>query len=217
MTTDEIKTKVKHHRHAAVIGGVIGLALLLGYIAYTFAMTPARPDLPKAQPTEVIAYISNERGLPKLTQIEQQKFLERWGDLLREDAKRREDLRACLENLTDDQRKAFSEAMFTHFKRAFLDDARQYAHLKPEQQYDFLKKRIVDGRQQLLLLKEVTAGIKNPFAGNQDEFQNWLLQHTTPEERTIGEPYYNALKHVRPQVDKERSSPPAASQPTSRP
>jgi hypothetical protein len=208
MTTDEIKRTVRRHRRAAAAGGIVGLALLLGYVAYNFAMTPNRPDLQAAPPSTVVAYVGSARGLSGLPQIEQRRFLERWGELLRADAKRREDLRACLENLTDDDHKAFTEAMFAHFKRAFIDDAKQYARLPKEQQYDFLKKRIIDGRDQVLLLKDVTAGLKSPFAGNQDEFQNWLMEHTTPEERAIGEPYFNALKHVRPQMEKEDRAPP---------
>lgn len=217
MTTDEIKTTVKRHHRAAVAGGIVGLTLLLGYVAYNFAMTPGRPDVQSAPPTAVVAYVSSERGLGGLPQIEQRRFLERWGELLRADAKRREALRACLENLTDEDRRAFTDAMFKHFKRTFLDDARQYGRLPKDQQYDFLKKRIIAGSEQVLLLKDVTTGLKSPFAGNQDEFQNWLMEHTTPEERAVGEPYFNALKRVRLQVEKQDRTPPPATEPSSRP
>lgn len=213
MTAEEMKTTVKHHRRSALAGGLLGLALLVAYGIYHFAMTPGLPDLKTATAAEVVAFVGNERGLGRMPQIEQQQFMMRWRDALMEDAGKKDGLRDCLQSLDDESRKAFTEAMFRHLKRAFLDDAKLFKHTPPEKQFDFLKKRLDEGRAQLLLIKEATAGLKSDLPGNQDEFQGWLLKNTTAEERAWGEPYYNALKHVRTQVEKgERTSQPTSGQ-----
>ena len=210
MTAEDFKTTVNRHRPAALIGGIAGAGILIGYVVYYFAMIPPTPDLKTAPPAEVVAYVGNERGLDRLPQIEQQNFMLRWRDVLLEDAGKKDALRACLETLPDEPRKAFSEAIFKHLKRAFLDDAKLFSQTPKEQQYAFLQKRIIEGREQILFIKDVTIGLKNTLPGSQDEFQKWLLEHTTPEERAWGEPYYNALKRVRVQVEKEeRTSQPA--------
>jgi hypothetical protein len=72
MTTDQVKATVHRHRPAAVVGGLIGSALLIGYVAYEYALTHSMPDLQKCAAVEVVTYIASPRGLAKLLQVEQQ-------------------------------------------------------------------------------------------------------------------------------------------------
>lgn len=211
MTADEIKKTVRKHNKAAIIGGAAGLLLLVGYIAYESVATPGRPDVRTAGAAEIVAYIANDRGLSKLAQIQQREFLQQWRDTLTQDAGKKDDLRACLETLDEDLRKAFTDSMFKHFKKTFLDDAKQFNQLAENQKYGFLKSRIIEGREQIVLLKGITAGLKGQYTGSQDDFQKWLIEHTTPEERALGEPFYNALKRIRPQVDKDLTNTPPTS------
>jgi len=217
MTADEIKTTVKHHRHAAIGGGIVGVGLLVAYFAYGFAVTPAQPDLQTANAAEVVAYISNERGLDKLPQIEEQQFLLRWRDIVMKEPKKKEELKECFLKLDDAQRKIFSEAIFKHFKRAFLQDAKQYSHLPDDQKHGFLRKKLEDGRRQAVFMKDVAVGFKKQFSGRQDDFQQWLMEHTTAEERALGEPYVDALKRVREQMKKQQKAPASFPAETSRP
>ena len=216
MTTEQIKTTVTKHRHAVLIGGLAGLLILGSYVAYVLAMTPKMPNLKTAPASEAVAYVSDSRGLGKLSQIEQQQFMQRWRDVLVEDSKKKAELRDCLDKLTEKQREAFTEAMFTHMKRAFLDEAKTFSQTPREEQYAFLKKRILEGRQQLLLMKDIAVAFKNQYTGNQDDLQKWLLDHVTAEERALGEPYFNALKQERPRIEKEAQTSQPASAPTGR-
>jgi hypothetical protein len=194
-------------------GGLIGLALLIGYIAYEYVLTPSAPDLQKCTAAEVIAYIGSPRGLAKLPQVQQQRFLERWRDLVTQDVKKKEELKACFEGMDEDARKDFSAELFKHIKRSFLDDAKGYARLVQEERYAFLRDRIDQYRERALFVKDVAAGFSRQFKGTEDDMRGWIMEHTTAEERAIGEPYVEALKRAEEQVHKEkrRAGAPAAS------
>ena len=217
MTADEIKTTVKRHRRAAFIGGLAGLLLLVGWIAYDFSMTPLRPDLHTAKAAQIVAYIGDERGLPTLPQIEEHQFLLQWRDIVMQDHEKREELKACFTHLDKPQRKVFSEAIFKYFKRAFIDDAKRYARTPADQKYDFLHKKTAEYREQALFMKEVAVGFKDQVSGRQDDLQKWIMEHTTAEDRAIGEPYFDALKRVREQVKKQQRAPASAPAQTSKP
>ncbi len=204
MTADDIKTAAKRHRRAALAGGLIGLLLLVGYIGYEYAMTPARPDLHAARASDIVAYIDDQRGLCKLPRIEEQKFLHKWREVVMADSRKKDDLRTCLADMKDQDRKSFFESMFKYGKRAFLDDAKLYSRMSRDDQYAFLRKKITEYREQLLFMKDVAEGLAGEFKGSQDDFQRWVVEHSTPEERALGEPYVDALKHVRAQIKKEQ-------------
>ena len=204
MTTDQVKATVHRHRPAAVAGGVIGLALLVGYVAYEYAMTPSTPDLQKSPAAAVIAYIASPRGLAKVPQVEQQRFLERWRDFIMQDSKKKEELKTCFETLDEDARQEFSAELFKHIKRSFLDDAKGYARLAQEERYAYLRDRIGQYRDRALFVKDVAAGFGRQFKGTEEDMRGWIMEHTTAEERAIGEPYVEALKKAEEQVHKEK-------------
>lgn len=217
MMTNDAKTTVKRYRRAALGGGCVGLLALAAYFGYDYAMTPARPDLPTASARDVVAYISSDRGLPKLPQIEEQQFLLEWRFILAEFPEKREELKACFSEVDDQQRKAFSEAMFKHFKRAFLEDAKRFLRTSKEQKYAFLRKKVAEYRDQAGLLKDLAVGFKKQFTGRQDDVQKWIIEHTTADERAVAEPYVDALKSVREQVRKEERAPTSAPSDTAAP
>lgn len=187
-----------------MVGGLIGVAMLAAYVVYVVVLTPPVPDLQKAPAQEVVAYIANQRGLGTRPQIEQQRFLERWRDLLLQDAKKKEELRACFQSIDEDLRKEFSSEIFKHFKRSFLDDARAYASLPQAGRYAFLQERVGEYRQRAVFLKDVAVGFTKEFRGGEDDVREWVMQHTTAEERAMGEPYVEALKKIEVQIHRER-------------
>jgi len=210
MTTDQMKSAVKRHRPAAILGGVAGLVVLLGWVGYVIVSTPARPEIETAKASEVIAYISNSRGLQRLPEIEQQQFLQRWKAHV-EQPKNKEALRHCFDQLSDRERKQFTETISKYLKRTFMDDARHFGQLTdPAEQYGFLQKKLAEGHQQLLFIKEVAGAFKGDIGGR-EEFNQWVLSHTTAKERVIGERYVEALKRVALQARKEARAGNAAS------
>ena len=207
MTTDQVKTAAHRHRPAALVGGLIGLILLVAYVAYELAMTPSVPDLQKSPAKDVVAYIASPRGLDKQPQVEQQRFLERWRDLVTQDPKKKDELKACFESIDDELRQGFSAEIFKHFKRNFLDDARAYGRLAMDERNAFLRDRIGQYRDRALFVKDVARGFSKQFKGTEEDLRGWIMEHTTPEERTIGEPYVDALKKAEEQVRKENRKP----------
>jgi hypothetical protein len=215
MTTDQVKTTVHRHRRAAIAGGLIGLALLSAYVVYEYAMTPKTPDLQRSPAGDVVVFIANSRGLGKMPQVEQQRFLERWRDLVMQDAKKKEELKACFETLDESLRQEFSAELFKHIKRNFLDDAKAYARLQEGQRFAFLHDRIGQYRDRALFVKDVGRGFSKQFKGTEEDLRGWVMEHTTAEERAIGEPYVEALKRAEEQARKERQR--AAASPESAP
>jgi hypothetical protein len=211
MTIDEPKTPATRHRSAAKIGAVAGLALLLVYLGYEYGMTPMVPDVQKATAAEVVAYISDSRGLSRQPQVEQQRFLERWRDLIMSDAAKKEELRTCFEKMDDLLRKDFSAEMFKHFKRSFLDDAKMYAAMPRESKSAFLRDKATQYRDRAVFLKDVAVGFGKQFKGTEDDMREWIMENTTAEERALGEPYAEALKKADEQIRKEQRGTPTTS------
>lgn len=204
MTAGEVKQTVKSHRPAAVVGGVVGLILIVAWFGYDIAMTPARPEIARGNPAEVVAYIADARGLAKLSQIEQEQFLNQWKDYLLQPG-HDEELRQCLETLPDAERKTFAEAIFRQAKRAFVDDAKRYAQqTTPEEKNKFIRDKLNQYASQAEFTKRVASGFKGNAPKSQDELQKWIIENTTAEERAVGEPYVEALKRVREMVKKEQ-------------
>ncbi len=216
MTTSEVKSNMKQYHKAAIVGGVIGLTLLVAYVAYVIAETPAVPDLMTAPAAEVVAFVANERGLAKQPQIEQKRFLERWREVVTQDAKRKEELRVSFEGLDDAQRKAFSAELFQHLKRAFMDDAKCYLRMPQDDRFDFLKQRLDEYNRGTVFAKEVAIGFSKQFRGTEDDLRRWVMENTTPEERAIGEPYFQALEQVQEQIRKAERPVRPTSAPASR-
>lgn len=215
MTTGEVKHTLRRHRPAAVAGGVAGLLLIGGWFGYDIAMTPAQPDLATARATEIVTYIASDRGLGRLTQIEQQQFLDQWKAHLQQDG-RDQELKECMDNLSDDVRKNFTAVVVRQAKRAFIDDARRYAQQdSPAARDKFIRERLDQYAAQAEFTKRVAASFRGDAPKSQDELQKWIMQNTTAEERAIGEPYVEALKRVREIVRKEeRGAQPASAAPT---
>ena len=207
MMTDEAKTTATRHRFAAKIGAVVGLMLLVAYLGYEYGMTPLAPDVQKATASEIVVYIADPRGLNRQPQVEQQRFLEQWRDIIMGDAAKKEELKACFEKMEDDLRKAFSTEMSKHFKQAFLDDARMYASMPQDTKFAFLRERVAQYHERAVFLKEVAVGFSRQFKGTEDDMREWIMQNTTPEERAVGEPYAEALKRADEQVRKEHRAP----------
>jgi len=202
MSIDTVQQALKRHRPAAIAGALLGLVLLLGWVGYEVLATPATPDMQKAQPAEMVAFVRSPRGLARLPQIEQERFLERWREhLTQEPAKKA--LADYLRGMNEDDRREFSEAIFRQFKRAFLDDARRFAQLKADEKSAFIRRKLADYRDQMVPLKEIAASFKGLVGSRTDDMQQWIIEHSTAEERALGEPYVDALKRVREQVKKE--------------
>lgn len=207
MTTGEVKSTIKRHRTAAYGGGAVGLALLVGWIAYNSAMTPARPIIQTAKAGEVVEYISNERGLGSLARVEQRQFLEQWKSHVMQDGPK-QDLKEHLEGMDDEARKRFVTAITPHFTRAFLEEAERYAQLtSPDERHKFVMEKLQQHAGEAMILKDVARTFKNDFRGGPDDVQRWMMENTTPEERAIGEPYADALKRVREQKRQQEQAP----------
>ena len=204
MTTGEVKQVVKRHRPAALFGGMAGVALIVGWFGYDIAMTPAKPDIGNAEAKEIVAYISNERGLAKLADVEQEQFLRRWQEHVVQPGKDVE-LKECLDGLDEESRRAFGEAIFRQAKRKFLDEAKRYsAQTTPQERNDFIRERLEEYAAQSAFTKKVAGSFRGSGPKSQDELQKYIMEHTTAEERAIGEPYAEALKRVREVVKKEQ-------------
>lgn len=203
MTTDEVKTVAKKYRKAALIGGLLGLLVLVGWSGYVIAVTPAIPTIQTASAPEVVSFIADSRGLAKLSRAEQRQFLERWQEhVARPDP--REALKGCFAGLGEKDRKRFTDAIFRHLKRVFLEDARRFASLTSvAEKSAFLRKKVDEMQAQSLFIKDVASVMSSDFGGR-DELTAYLLDHTTAKERLEGEPYGEALKRVAFQLRKEQ-------------
>ncbi len=203
MTTDEVKTTVKKHRWAAILGGAAGLVLLLGWVGYEIVATPAQPAIQSTGVAEVVSYISDERGLAKLSQIEQQQFLDRWTMHVTK-KENRQALKTCFDQLADEERKRFTGAISKHLKRAFVDEAREFAALTDQaEQNRFLREKLAEGHKRITFIKEVAGAFRGELGGR-EEFNQWVLEHTTAKEQVLGERYVEALKRVALQVKREQ-------------
>jgi hypothetical protein len=215
MPTEQVKTIVKSHRPALVVGLIAGLALIVGVVGYQVAMTPAMPVLPKAAASEVVEYIANPRGFSRLAQVQQRQFLDEWRRHIAA-APARDELKDCLKGLSEDKREEFVTAIARQLKKEFMDDAKRYAQLtRPEEKGDFCRQKVAEVRAQALEFKDIMLVMKSSSSTRSDDLQQWILENTTAEERAIGEPYVDALKRVGDQMKKESRTTASAESPKS--
>lgn len=210
MPTEQVQHIVKHHRPALAIGAVIGLALIAGFVTFETALTPSMPIVQRASAAEVVSYISSDRGLVKLADIQQKQFLDEWQRRLT-DTQARDELKAYLKNLDDNKRKSFVNALARQLKKSFLEDAKRFSRLKtPTEKSDLCRQKLIEGRDQAIQFKDIALSLKTASGQRTDDMQQWVIENTSPEERAIGEPYVDALKRVREQVKKEERVAPAS-------
>jgi hypothetical protein len=202
MTTEDVKTTVKSHRPAALIGGLVGLVLVLGYFGFDIVMTPTEPAIQTASASEVITYVINPRGLEKMADIEKEQFLNRWKEHLAKPEEKAE-IKDALTRLSDEDRKSFTDVIFKQLKRSFMDEADRFSKLSTQaEKSEFCRKRVAEFAAEQSFMKEIAIVFKGDFPGP-DKFQEWVLTHTSPAERQLGEPYVEALKRVATQIKRE--------------
>jgi hypothetical protein len=207
MTTGELKQAVKRHRSSAYLGIVAGILLIVGWFAYDMMQTPDTPQIGRAPAAEIVAYVGNARGYARLTQIEQEQFLDRWREFLINEGGE-EELNDCLDGMDESDRKAFAAAILKHAKRSFIEDARRYARQStPQEKNAYLREKLEHYQAQARFTKRVASSFRGEAPKNQDQLQQWVIEHTTAEERALGEPYLDALKRVREIVRKEQGAP----------
>ncbi len=204
-----MKQVVRKNRSAAVWGALAGLLVLGGWIGYVIAVTPNRPVIESAAPADVVAYVCDDRGLSRLPQIEQEEFLKKWHAHL-VSGSHATALQDHLVSLDEDARGRFVDVIFKHLKRGFLTDAKQYATLKdPGEKGKFIRDRFARMESQSGFMREIGKAFARDFTGGVT-FQEWLMQKTSPEERELGTPYYEALMSAREQIRKEQRAATAA-------
>lgn len=209
---------IQARKRPAMIGGMIGMVAVLGaigYVAYGLLMTPDKPSIATASQREVVEFISNPRGLRKLPRVEQEKLLLGWRQSLMSDEAKQTELKKCFDGMNDVERSDFTESVFDHIKRAFVEDARAYAQTPSNERYKFLREKFQAYTGEAMFMKQVAGSFKGGAAVGYDEQQKWIIEHTTPAERAICEPYVQALQDTREHVKKEQRN--TASQPATSP
>ncbi len=201
-------------RKSAMVGAAVGAVIAvagLGYWVYDRAATPARPNVESASVGDVIAFVVNERGLGRLPQYEQERFLAAWKTEYAKDSKHRE-LKAYLEKAPESERAAVREALYRIARRQFFADAREYLKLKDanENTYPFLAGKLAAAAMEAAWIKgngDPAKDLSNVMAAglprNPEDITKLIVSDTTPEERVLGEQYLNALRNVREQEKKK--------------
>jgi len=194
------------HKRSAMLGGLAGLAVLAAWFGYNYFATPAEPNVATATPAEIVAYVSNPRGLARLSDVEQQRFLDRWRQALAAQPARVDDLRKHFESLSTDARQAFTDQFFQTTKRNFLADARRFEQISESAEKSrFVRSKVAEYKENEKFVRSVAISFRRDFGTDEDSMKSYLMSNTTPEERMLGEPYVKALQQVREQIRKEQS------------
>ncbi|MEK6643753.1 MAG: hypothetical protein AABZ08_07570 [Planctomycetota bacterium] len=210
MPTEHVQHVVKHHRPALLIGAIVGLLLIGGFVMYEFSSTPTTPIPTKASAAEMVDFIANDRGMVKLPDVQQKQLLDEWQRHLN-DPKARDELKVFIKDVNEDTRKAFLNALLRQIKKSFLDDAKKFASLTTAGEKNaHCRQKLIEGRDQALQFKDLAVLFKTNSGTRTDDMQQWVMENTTAEERAIGEPYVDALKRIREQVKKEERAPTTA-------
>lgn len=205
MMVEEINKSVKQNRNWAVLGIGVGLALILGYFGYQYAVSVDRPSIPDSRPKVIVAYISNPHGLRRLAQIEQRQFLEEWREYLMSDDKAKEDLGRHLNELDPPDRKAFVNEMLFQFKELVVDDARRYGNLTNAERNKFVSERAEELSGQDKFVRQIGSSLGSEVGG-QEWLRQWVFDNTTPKERELCMPYLDAIQRAAKELEKRRSA-----------
>lgn len=205
--TQQTVGAIQARKRPAMLGGLVGLVAvlgILGYFGFHIAMTPVKPAIPTASAAEIVDFVSNSRGLRNLSRVEQQKFLDAWRESLTSNEVKRTELKKHFDGLSDADRQEFTDSVFEPMKRSFVEDAKVYRVTPPASKYQFLRAKAEEYWGHGMLIKDVGTAFKSTFNMGPDEFQKWIIDHVTPEERAVAEPFYHDLQDLAEQKKKEQ-------------
>jgi len=208
MTAEEIKTSVKKNRNWAALGVAVGVVLIGGYVGINYVLTPARPQIGGSGTEEIVNYVMNPRGLARLTDIEQRRFLENWHQRIATDEATRKELTEHLRGLDDKARKQFVNTMVVRLKDIMVADSKQYKQLPANEQNDFVFNKTEEFAEQRAFLEEI-ARIFESDLPDPSKLRGWIFEITTPQERELIEPYFAALQRAaesRKKLDRAREA-----------
>ena len=208
MTAEEIKTSVKKNRNWAVLGILIGVLLIGGYVGFDWLMTPARPALATASAKEIVGYLTNPRGMGRLTDIEQRRFLENWQQRINSDEAMRTELTTYLRGLSDSDRKKFVSTMVGRLKDIMVADAKALKRLPANEQNEFVFNKTEEFTKQEAFIKDL-AKIFESDLPDASKLKGWIYDLTTPAERELLEPYLAAIQRAaesRERMEKARNA-----------
>lgn len=212
-------------RHRARrVGTSLGILLVFsacGYWVFDRTMTPAVPRLDSASVAEVVSFVVDRRGLMRMSRFEQEEFLDSWKKYYSDDARQRV-LKQHLDQCDESTLRDLRDVLFRVSKRMFLTDAQEYLRIKHDstRAYAFLADRLARFAAEAAWLKgygdpakDLSVAIGTGAPRNPEEWSNWIVRETTPEERVLGEQYLEAIKNVREQEKRRRSAAAPASGP----
>lgn len=191
---------MSHERKLTLLSA--GLAVVLiggGWWAYRTFTTVPPPDLGKADVEEVVGFLGNANGFPRMSVDQREAFInnayQRYSNY--ED---RVAMHRGFARMTDQEKRVFLDASFEVFKDRFLEEAREYNKLDRAERQRFVDSAI---RNMENMRAQLSGGggapvgpsgervnLGNPFEEHAprtaDEFMTRLSKMTTPKERDEG-------------------------------
>jgi hypothetical protein len=188
---------VSRRRQRFILLSLAGLSplLVLGgawWLVNRFVLAPRAPG-PDATPDEVIQFVANEKGLPRLGPTNGKALLDRLATHMAADAPFRERLVAALRRESLDVQQAFRSNVFQTIKPALLSDIRRYHEIPGEQRGEFLDQRVVEYQRLAGAFRSSGAGGSlRDLLPDREELLRMLIANTTDEERDLGSAYVTA-------------------------
>jgi len=175
----------------------------LGWAAFDWLMAPSTPEIVKASPEEIGAFMADARGMLKMPRRKRMQFFHQLMRTYRSPA-RREALARVLQEMSPSERATVREAMMQTFKDQFIEDAVAWRRAKDKKERD----RIIDrnlarygGIRQWLVggpgMPDLTEGMDAGLPTKPEGWSKYIVTHSTPVQRHVARPYAEAAKRPR--------------------
>jgi hypothetical protein len=162
------------------------LLLIVWWAVTQFFLVPAVPD-DDASPEAIARFLIHEKGLPRLAPRQAEQVFRRQARRLAADPPLRDRFLRQIRIASPEQQRQLRRHVMDFLKDVLISDIREYHQRPADAQLAYLDERIIDYNRLRNAFGETDlspdlVGVLQP---SKAEAWDWLMNHTTPEERQL--------------------------------
>jgi len=199
---ERIVSLLVERRQVALVA-VAGLAVLVlaggAWLAVQWLLTPAVPEIGRADAQQVVEFMADPRGLIRLSGERRQRFFARLVQYYRR-PERRKQLAEALQEMSPSERAVLREAVLEVVKDKVVSDAIQFHKQRDRKARDrFLKRKLAEYDALRIWISgadggpNLTAGMDEGLPARPEAWAKYAVTRTKPAERKLARPYIDEL------------------------
>lgn len=209
---DRVSFELSRRTKITIIAALSGVVVCVGgaWLFYQFTTIP-KPDLLKAEPTQVAEYLGDSRGFSRLAIPQREQFLV---EVIKkcDTPEKVERMSQALRKLSFSQQQELLDASFDIGKERFLEASAKYAQTPKNQKKAFVDNmldqfgnmRTQIGGQDFSNPNNLANPFKDHIPTKSDQWTKMILSRTSPSERSKAKPLVDDITNRAEEMKRTR-------------